>query len=141
MSSAASPSTKGRKGKSKASKSVSRSAKAGLEFPVGRIARFLKEGKYAERVNAGAPVYLAAVLEYLADEVLELAGNQARLSKKNRISPRHIQLAVRNDEELTKLYGNVIIPSAGVVPKIHQNLFPASILEREKEAKRTSQDF
>ncbi|KAK4407075.1 putative histone H2AXa [Sesamum angolense] len=131
MSSAASSSTKGRKGKSKGSKSISRSAKAGLEFPVGRIDRFLKEGKYAQRVNASAPVYLAAVLE--------LAGNQARLGKKTRISPRHIQLAVRNDEELTKLYGNVIIPSAGVVPKIHQNLFPNG--EREKEAKRTSQDF
>ncbi|KAL0389566.1 UNVERIFIED_CONTAM: putative histone H2AXa [Sesamum calycinum] len=126
MSSAASSSTKGRKGNSKGSKSISRSAKAGLEFPVGRIDRFLKEGKYAQRVNASAPV-------------LELAGNQALLGKKTRISPRHIQLAVRNDEELTKLYGNVIIPSAGVVPKIHQNLFPNG--EREKEAKRTSQDF
>lgn len=50
-------------------KAVSRSQKAGLQFPVGRIARFLKAGKYAERVGAGAPVYLAAVLEYLAAEV------------------------------------------------------------------------
>lgn len=50
-------------------KAVSRSSKAGLQFPVGRIARFLKAGKYAERVGAGAPVYLAAVLEYLAAEV------------------------------------------------------------------------
>ncbi|KAK9282475.1 hypothetical protein L1049_005393 [Liquidambar formosana] len=59
-------STKGGRGKPKASKSVSRSQKAGLQFPVGRIARFLKAGKYAERVGAGAPVYLSAVLEYLA---------------------------------------------------------------------------
>jgi hypothetical protein len=59
----------GGRGKSKGSKSVSRSQKAGLQFPVGRIARFLKAGKYAERVGAGAPVYLAAVLEYLAAEV------------------------------------------------------------------------
>lgn len=58
------------RGKSKASKSVSRSSKAGLQFPVGRIARFLKNGKYAERVGAGAPVYLSAVLEYLAAEVI-----------------------------------------------------------------------
>ena len=56
-------------GSSAVKKSTSRSSKAGLQFPVGRIARFLKAGKYAERVGAGAPVYLAAVLEYLAAEV------------------------------------------------------------------------
>ena len=67
---------KGKAGRGKTGgKTQSRSAKAGLQFPVGRIARYLKTGKYAERVGAGAPVYLAAVLEYLAAEVLELAGN------------------------------------------------------------------
>lgn len=65
-------STKGGRGKPKSSKSVSRSQKAGLQFPVGRIARFLKAGKYADRVGAGAPVYLSAVLEYLAAEVASL---------------------------------------------------------------------
>jgi hypothetical protein len=69
--------------------------------------------RYAERIGAGAPVYLAAVLEYLAAELLELAGNAARDNKKNRIIPRHIQLAVRNDEELSKLLGNVTIASGG----------------------------
>lgn len=57
-------------GSGSAKKATSRSSKAGLQFPVGRIARFLKAGKYAERVGAGAPVYLAAVLEYLAAEVI-----------------------------------------------------------------------
>jgi histone H2A len=80
------------KGKSGHKKAVSRSAKAGLQFPVGRIARYLKKGRYATRIGAGAPVYLAAVLEYLTAEVLELAGNAARDNKKNRIIPRHIQL-------------------------------------------------
>ena len=66
---------KGGRGKSGTStKAVSRSQRAGLQFPVGRIARYLKRGKYSERVAAGAPVYLAAVLEYLAAEVLELVG-------------------------------------------------------------------
>lgn len=69
MSGKESGTTKGGRGKPKATKSVSRSSKAGLQFPVGRIARFLKSGKYAERVGAGAPVYLSAVLEYLAAEV------------------------------------------------------------------------
>lgn len=65
-------------------KSKSRSSKAGLQFPVGRIHRLLRKGSYAERVGAGAPVYLAAVMEYLAAEVLELAGNAARDNKKTR---------------------------------------------------------
>ena len=82
---------KGGRGKGDAgAKAVSKSTKAGLQFPVGRIARFMKEGKFTERVGAGAPVYLAAVLEYLAAEVLELAGNAARDNKKTRIVPRHI---------------------------------------------------
>ena len=89
------------KGKSSSKKAMTKSAKAGLQFPVGRVARYLKKGRYAERIGAGAPVYLAAVLEYLAAEVLELAGNAARDNKKTRIVPRHIQLAVRNDEELS----------------------------------------
>ncbi|MCO5556239.1 hypothetical protein L7F22_009785 [Adiantum nelumboides] len=112
------------RGKAPGKKSMSRSSKAGLQFPVGRIARFLKSGKYAERVGAGAPVYLAAVLEYLAAEVLELAGNAARDNKKNRVVPRHIQLAIRNDEELSKLLGTVTIANGGVLPNIHSVLLP-----------------
>jgi len=111
---------KGKTGK----KAVSRSSKAGLQFPVGCVARFLKKGRYAERVGAGAPVYLAAVLEYLAAEVLELAGNAARDNKKTRIIPRHIQLAIRNDEELSKLLGTVTIANGGVLPNIHSTLLP-----------------
>ena len=65
-------------------KSKSRSARAGLQFPVGRIARYMKQGGYGQRIGGGAPVYVAAVLEYLTAEVLELAGNAARDNKKRR---------------------------------------------------------
>jgi len=102
----------------------SRSSKAGLQFPVGRMHRHLRDGNYAQRIAAGAPVYMAAVLEYLAAEILELAGNAARDNKKSRIIPRHLQLAIRNDEELNKLLGNVTIAQGGVLPNIHSSLLP-----------------
>ena len=72
----------------KKSKQISRTVRAGLQFPVGRIHRLLRKGNYARRVGAGAPVYLAAVLEYLAAEIIELAWNAARENKKKRIIPR-----------------------------------------------------
>ncbi|KAL1140016.1 hypothetical protein AAG570_006993 [Ranatra chinensis] len=114
---------RGKGGKSK-TKPKSRSTRAGLQFPVGRIHRLLKKGNYAERVGTGAPVYLAAVLEYLTAEVLELAGNAARDNKKTRIIPRHLLLAIRNDEELSKLLNCVTIAQGGVLPNIQSVLLP-----------------
>ncbi|KAK6102390.1 Histone H2A domain protein [Brugia pahangi] len=122
---------RGKGGKAKSSGKVkSRSSRAGLQFPVGRIHRKLRKGNYAERVGAGAPVYLAAVLEYLAAEVLELAGNAARDNKKTRINPRHLQLAVRNDEELNKLLAGVTISQGGVLPNIQAVLLPKKTAEK-----------
>uniref|UniRef100_A0A673HKI4 Histone H2A n=1 Tax=Sinocyclocheilus rhinocerous TaxID=307959 RepID=A0A673HKI4_9TELE len=96
--------------------------------------RLLRKGNYAERVGAGAPVYLAAVLEYLTAEILELAGNAARDNKKTRIIPHHQgwELAVHNDEELNKILGGVTIAQGGVLPNIQVVLLPK---KTEKPAK------
>merc|ERR1712189_13717 len=78
----------------------STSSKCGLQFPVGRTARLTRAQKCAERQSKEAAIYMTAVLEYLGAEILELSGNAASDNKSKTIIPRHMQLAIRNDEEL-----------------------------------------
>ncbi|XP_039446021.1 histone H2A-beta, sperm-like [Culex pipiens pallens] len=111
----------------------SRSDRSGLQFPVSRVHRYLKKGNYANIIGSGASVYLAAVLEYLAAEVLELGGNAARDNKRTRIIPRHLQLAIRNDEELNKLMAGVTLSQGGVLPNIHAVLLPQKTQEKKSE--------
>ncbi|NWT17087.1 H2AL protein, partial [Vireo altiloquus] len=102
----------------------SQSARAGLWFPVGRVYRFLRRRKYADRIASAAAIYLAAVMEYMVVEVLDLAVSVAHENRKTRILPRHIQLAVRSDEELNKFFACVTIPQGGVMPNILSQLLP-----------------
>jgi len=105
------------------------SAKAGLTFPVSRVSKFLRKGRFAPRLGVGASVFTTAVIEYLVAELLELSGNCAREHKKTRIIPRHIKLAIKNDEELNKLIGKVTISTGGVAPNVNEFL-----LQKKKSA-------
>ncbi|XP_062529380.1 histone H2A, sperm [Bombyx mori] len=105
-------------------KNKTRSSRAGLHFPVGRIHKILRNGNYAPRIGSGAPIYLAAALEYLAAEILELAADAAKEMKKTRVIPRHILFAIKNDEELSRMMTGVTISQGGVLPAIQPVLLP-----------------
>ena len=116
----------------KGGKSRTKSSRAGLTFPVGRVTRFLRKGGYSKRVSPGAGIFAAAILEYLCAEVVELAGNACRDNKRKTINPRHLMLAVRNDEELSKLFAHAIIPGGGVLPNVHAVLLPKNKKKKKK---------
>jgi histone H2A len=103
-------------------KAQSRSSRAELIMPVSRVHRDMKNGRYAAHIGSGAPVYLAAVLEYLVSEAIELAGNAARDKNLKRITPRMLALALRNDDELSELVSKAFIAEGGVLPHIHETL-------------------
>jgi histone H2A len=105
-----------------AKKGGSRSAKAGLIFPVGRIGSLLRRGQYARRVGASSAVYLAAVVEYLVAELLELTVKAAaqQKSKSKRLTPRALTLAVRHDDDLGALLQNVTLSRGGVIPAVNK---------------------
>ena len=112
---------------------ISQSVRAGLQFPVSHIATQIRGASNFDQLGASAAVYMTAVLEYFVAEILELAGNVTIDLKKNRITPRHIQLAIRNDQELEKLLRNDHLAGGGVLPYIQSALLP----KKQKNSKKT----
>jgi histone H3/H4 len=108
-----------------ASKGSSRQGKAGIIFPPSIAEKFLRNFGYSKvMVTSTAPVFLAAVLEYLVAEILILASKSATNNKRMRITIRDLQLSVGEDQELSTLFDklNVSFLGGGVVPYIHSCL-------------------
>ncbi|XP_053434969.1 histone H2A-Bbd type 1 [Nycticebus coucang] len=84
-------------------RTISRSSRAELQFPVSRVERLLRESHYAHRLSATTPVFLAGVLEYLTANILELAGKEADISHRVRITPEHVGRAMDQNQQLNCL--------------------------------------
>lgn len=74
----------------KVPKKVPRNTRAGLQFPIGRIHRHLRQGNYAESIHGGAAIFMAGVLEYLITEIMTQAGTTARLKNSKHIAVHHL---------------------------------------------------
>ncbi|NXN76982.1 H2A1A protein, partial [Himantopus himantopus] len=101
--------SEGSEAKAKKSRS-SRSSRAGLLFPVSRIDRQLRRGLFAERFGARAPVYLAAVLQWVTHKTMDVAGTICKNSKQKRISPSHLQTALQKCSVLKQPLRGAAVP-------------------------------
>eukprot|EP01059_Diplonema_ambulator_P017729 TRINITY_DN297_c0_g1_i1.p2 TRINITY_DN297_c0_g1~~TRINITY_DN297_c0_g1_i1.p2 ORF type:complete len:160 (+),score=97.49 TRINITY_DN297_c0_g1_i1:88-567(+) len=118
-----------KKSSTKKAKGVSKSSRSGLVFPVSRVGGSLRKGRYAKRVSTPAAVFLTAVMEYCTKELLTLSAKTAHKNKKqHNIKPRHICLAVREDEDLSQLLSQVTISGGGVMGGVH-----GAMLKKKKE--------
>tara|TARA_B100001175_G_scaffold316214_2_gene329562 strand:+ start:171 stop:554 length:384 start_codon:yes stop_codon:yes gene_type:complete len=110
----------------------SKSVKAGLTVPASRVNRAMKQRSGMKRVGGTAPVYLAAVMEYLVAEILEVALNAAHNDKRKRVTPADVSLALRSDPDLNKICGNISLYSSDKLEGIAHQLLPAPRAQSSK---------
>ena len=103
-----------------ASETKSKSARVGLVFPVARVSRHMRKGGFAPRISLSAGIYMTAVLEHVAHDILKRSSDVAHDNDKQRITPRFLMLTMSNDAELKRLIGNqTAFVSGGIVPTVH----------------------
>ena len=116
---------------------VSASTRADTIFPVARCNRYFKTGRYSERFSSSAGAFMAGVLEYITAEILEASGEIAVQEKFKTIKPRHINLGIRSDSEMQKLFTNVLVHEGGRIPHIEHFLLP----EKQKKQIEATQEM
>ena len=102
-------------------------ARAGIWFGTGRTQAAFRAGRYADRYSKSAGVFMAGVLQYLTQEIFDLAvdvrDSMPKSKKGHRLTPRMLTLAIRRDEELNKLFAATQIVQGGILPNINENVW------------------
>ena len=89
---------------------LARFAGAQVEAHVSRVTSAV-----APSVASDAPQYMAAVLQVVAAQMLQRAGDAARDGQSARIEPHHIRVAVRGDDDLARLVGEEALEQGGLL--------------------------
>ena len=79
----------------------------------------LRNAKYTKRTGKGAAISIAAAMEYLVAEILDISGETCKKMKKKRLIPRHIEIGVRADLELSRMFKNKTFRNSGRPIYIH----------------------
>jgi histone H3/H4 len=118
----------------------SRQGKAGIIFPPSITEKFLRNFGYSKiMVTSSAPVFLAAILDYLVAEILTLATKSAMTNKRIRITIRDLEMSIRGDVELSCLFDKLDLSfvGGGVLPYIH----PYLITKKQRKKKKLVDDI
>ena len=120
--------------------------KASIIFPPSLVEKFLRQFGYNKiMVSSSAPVYLAAVLEYITFEILDLSNSYCKDNKRARISIRDVEMSVRTDIELDKLFNkfNIELLGGGVIPFIHSSILKKNVKKtlKHSESNKTNRRY
>lgn len=128
-------------------KAITKAMRAGLNMPPTRYDRKLKEKGVANAVGAPASIYLTAVLEYVAAELMEQAYDRAIHAKptpRKRVAPKDISNVLRSDDELARLFNGCGVLVGDKVRDITTSILSKhdlKIRERQREEARAARRF
>lgn len=117
------------------SKHLSRQNRADIIFPPSIAEKYLRNfGHIKTMVTKATPVYLATVLQYVVSEILIQAVKNAMENTHRRLTIRDLELAVRSDFELDRLFRTFSIQflGGGVLPEIHESLLAKKPKKKKK---------
>lgn len=116
---------------------ISKSTRAGLLFPTGRIEKKLRKASIADRCGTAPSIYLTGVVESVIENVLKLANEQAASAKPaaKRLTNAHVVAATRSDPDLARVFSGFCFSTSNDAPKAVEHILDAEDQKKRKDDK------
>jgi histone H2A len=120
---------------------MTRASMARIIFPPTRVENVMKDMSLVQRKTESSSIVMATILEYIIASILKLSADEAINSKKRRITPRHITLAIHSDPcwrdffDDCILAGGVAVQSDNRLLKSHKRSTHKNKKERKEAPK------